>query len=76
MFVTLQVYSFPLSLPHGIYQIYEYNFCVCIIPNLAPWVNQYNNRDRDNKIGTGTQGTPGPQGSQGVFSFLVTCILQ
>ena len=50
MFVTLQVYSFPLSLPHGIYQIYKYNFCVCIIPNLAPWVNQYNNRDRDNKI--------------------------
>jgi hypothetical protein len=35
---------FPsLSLPHGIYQIYKYIFCVCNMPNLDTWVNQYNN---------------------------------
>ena len=35
---------FPsLSLSHGIYQIYKYIFCVCNMPNLDHWVNQYNN---------------------------------
>ena len=44
MVVCLQVYFFPsLSLPHGIYQIYKSIFCVCNMPNLDPWVNQYNN---------------------------------
>ena len=44
MVVFLQVYFFPsLSLPHGIYQIYKHIFCVCNMPNLDPWVNQYNN---------------------------------
>ncbi len=43
MLVFLQVYFFPpLSLPHGIYQIYKYIFCVCNMPNLDPWVNQNN----------------------------------
>ena len=37
-------------LPHGIYQIYKYIFCVCNMPNLEPWVNQiiimkYNYKD-------------------------------
>ena len=40
----LKVYFFPsLSLPHGIYQIYKYIFCVCTMPNLDPWVNQNEN---------------------------------
>ena len=44
MVVFLQVYFFPsLSLPHGIYQIYKYIFCVCTMPNLDPWVNENNN---------------------------------
>ena len=44
MVVFLQVYFFPsLSLPHGIYQIYKHIFCVCNMPNIDPWVNQYNN---------------------------------
>jgi hypothetical protein len=44
MVVCLQVYFFPsLSLPHGIYQIYKSIFCVCNMPNLDHWVNQYNN---------------------------------
>ena len=30
------------SLPHGIYQIYKYIFCVCNIPKLDTWVNQNN----------------------------------
>jgi hypothetical protein len=37
------VFVAPLSLPHGIYQIYKYIFCVCTMPNLHPWVNQNNN---------------------------------
>jgi hypothetical protein len=40
MVVFLQVYPFPLSLPHGIYQIDNHLFCVCIMPNLDPWINQ------------------------------------
>jgi hypothetical protein len=36
-----------LSLPHGIYQIYKYIFCVCNMPNLDPWVNQNNNDYED-----------------------------
>ena len=48
MVVFLQVYFFlSLSLPHGIYQIYKYIFCVCNMPNLDPWVNQNNNDYED-----------------------------
>jgi hypothetical protein len=40
--------AFPsLSLPQGVSLIYKYNFCVCVIPNLDPWVNQNNNDYED-----------------------------
>jgi hypothetical protein len=42
-FILTSLFFPSLSLPHGIYQIYKYIFCVSNMPNLDPWVNQYNN---------------------------------
>ena len=40
MFLFYKSILSSLSLPHGIYQIYKYIFCVCNMPNLDHWVNQ------------------------------------
>ena len=49
MIVFLQVYSFPLSpcLTVSIKFINTFFVCVCNMPNLDPWVNQYNNDYED-----------------------------
>ena len=32
------------SLPQRIYQIDKHLFCICIMPNLDPWINQNSNK--------------------------------
>ena len=45
--ISTRLFFYSLSLSHSIYQIYKYIFCVCNMPNLDPWVNQYNNNYED-----------------------------
>ena len=40
------------SLPQCIYPIDKYLFCVCIMPNLDPWINQNNSNKNEEHMTT------------------------